>query len=140
MEIFKNKEMYLKVLSNHVKKTKKSSAMIFLMQIMERRPFSKIFECKRLNNVQLNELKNKSEYFYSVILCFLRSTKMSRDHIIAISQGWIFDSNLKYAIDFSDDNLNWCVGQGKEHEVFGGFHEVVQFRKRIPRKERKKVK
>ena len=65
---------------------------------------------------------------------------MSRDHIIAFSQGWIFDSNLEYAIDFSDDNLNWCVGKGKEHEVFGGFHEVVQFRKRIPRKEKKKVR
>jgi hypothetical protein len=138
VEIFKYKEMYLKVLSNPVKKTKKSSAMIFLMQIMEKKPFSKSFECKRLNNVQLNELKNKNEYFYSVILCFLRSTKMSRDHIIAFSQGWIFDSNLDYAIDFSDDNLNWCVGKGKEHEVFGGFHEVVQFRKRIPRKKRKK--
>ena len=129
--IYIKKTEYLKILCTPVKsKSPKSAAMIFLMKIMEKKPFSKKYECKRLKQVPWREFLKKSDLYDSVILCILCTTKMSKDHIIAISQGWIFDGNLKYAITCNEDNLNWCAGHGNENETFGGFYEQVQIRTR----------
>ena len=59
------------------------------------------------------------------MVCILKSNIMSREHMIAISNGWIFDANLSYAIALNETNLNWCTGK---HQ-FIGFYEQVQFEK-----------
>ena len=67
-----------------------------------------------------------------IFLCIVKSNLLSRDHIIAITRGWIFDKNLKCAITLNEQNLNWCAGYGKPGIYFVGFYEQIQ----IGRKEK----
>ena len=71
-------------------------------------------------------MKQKNEFYNCIMLCLLKTSTMSRDHIVAIVRGWIFDPNLMYAIDLNDENLNWCAGHGKGNIKFNGFYKQVQ--------------
>ena len=66
------------------------------------------------------------KYYDNIFLCIVKSNLLSRDHIIAITRGWIFDGNLKYAIVLNEQNLNWCAGHGKPGIYFIGFYEQIQ--------------
>ena len=53
-------------------------------------------------------------------------TNQAKDctHTIAIYNGWIFDSNLHYAIELNKENLDWCsIGTGSlcQYGIFTGF-------------------
>ena len=107
-------------------KSKKSSSMKFLQRLMFIKPHSKFYRVKNLHNTPWKDIRDKSSLYYSVVLCLPKSTTFSRDHIFAISQGWIFDSNLDYAILLNETNLSWCAGHGKDDIRFSGFHEIYQ--------------
>ena len=51
---------------------------------------------------------------------------MSRNHIIAIIRGWLFNSNLKYIILLNEINLNWCAGHQKPGIHVVGINEQIQ--------------
>ena len=107
-------------------KSKTSASMKFLIGLMFKKPFSRLFVVKKLKQTSWKTLQSKSGLFYSVILCLPKSTILSRDHIFAVSQGWIFDGNLSYAVGLTMENLNWSTGHGKEDINFSGFHEMYQ--------------
>ena len=71
------------------------------------------------------------------MLCIPKSTSLNRDHIIGITQGWIFDGNLSYAIPLNEDNLSWSASHGESGEVFAGFCEQIQVGLREERKKKK---
>ena len=136
--LIQEKQNYLESLSQPVKnKSKKSSSMMFLTSLMFKKPFSKKFMVTNLHKIPWKSMISKSSLFYSIILCLPKSTNLSRDHIFAIVQGWIFDSNLSYGIALNLDNLNWSAGHGKNDVAFSGFHEVYQI---SLRKQKKKTK
>ena len=70
------------------------------------------------------------EYFNSIMVCILKSEDNSRDHIIAITKGWIFDGNLTSALSLNVGNLTWCCSTGKTNNMFVGFFEQVQIHKK----------
>ena len=75
--------------------------------------------------VSINDMNKETKYYNSIMLCLLKTSSMSRDHIIGISRGWIFEPNLPYAILLNLENMNWCAGHGK-NILFNGFYEQVQ--------------
>ena len=121
---------YLRVLSQPVEgKSRKSVAMKFLIQVFfDTKPLNKMYTVKRIPPpfISISQMKQKNEFYNSIILCLLKTSTMSRDHIVAIARGWIFDPNLMYAIDLNDENLKWCAGHGKGSIEFNGFYEQVQ--------------
>ena len=83
---------------------------------------------------------NCQKCYNSIILGIVKSNYLSRDHIIAICRGWIFDANLTYAIPLTLDSLNWCAGHGKKEVLFDGFFEQVQIGCKDPNHVSKKRK
>ena len=47
----------------------------------------------------------KPEFYNSIMLCIRKSNMFSRDHIIALCQGWNFDENLSYTISLNENSL-----------------------------------
>ena len=127
LKIYQRRDEYLVSQSSSILKTsKKSASMKFLMEIIFQKDFGK-YMVKRIKQiVHWRDFLSNTEYFHSIILCILKSTDMSRDHIIAISQGWIFDGNLTYALALNVHNLSWCAVHGTEYGTFTGFYEQVQ--------------
>ena len=72
------------------------------------------------------EILSSQKCHDSIILGILRTSLRSRDHMIAICNGLIFDGNLSYAIPLNLESLNWCAGHGKQEVLFDGFFEQVQ--------------
>ena len=72
------------------------------------------------------------------MLCIPKSSCFSRDHIIGITRGWIFDGNLPYAIPLNEENLTWCASHGKEDEIYTGFWEQIEVFVKETKKEAKK--
>ena len=60
------------------------------------------------------------------MICLIKGTNGKRDNIIAIVQGWIFDSNLSFLIPLDQKHLDWCCGATKNESNFVGFCEMVQ--------------
>ena len=81
--------------------------------------------------IEWSKLLYDNEYFNSIMLCILKSEDNSRDHIVAISQGWIFDGNLTHALSLNVGNLTWCSSNGKSNNMFIGFYEQVQIFQRV---------
>ena len=72
----------------------------------------------------------QSEYYNNIILCIPKSTELSKDHIIGVTQGWIFDGNLEYAVPLTEENITWTASHGKDGIVFSGFWEQVIVKKK----------
>ena len=70
------------------------------------------------------------EYYSNIILCIPKSSAFSKDHMIGITQGWIFGSNLEYAVPLTEENITWTASHGKEGIVFSGFWEQVIVKKK----------
>ena len=127
--IHERKKDYMHSLGTSIGKKKKSSAMKFLSQIIYSKPL-KEYAVQRMR--QMVEWKSflHNPYYDSIILCIPKSTGFSRDHIIGITKGWIFDGNLSYAIPLNEKNLTWCTSHGRENEFFTGFWEQIAIVKR----------
>ena len=94
---------------------------------------------QRIKNIMSwKDIYNSNECYHSIILCIINSSSFSRDHMIAIANGWIFDSNLPYALPLNEDSLNWCASHGKEGFYFDRFVEHVQVGRIPPGKEKNK--
>ena len=123
--IHQERDNYLKALTKPMK-TKKSQALKFLSAIIQQKPFKGYYirRMKRINSWK--QMLESANYYYTIMLCIPKTTNFSRDHIIGITQGWIFDGNLPYAIPLNEDNLSWCSSHGQSGEVFTGFCEQIQ--------------
>ena len=66
--------------------------------------------------------------------CLIKGTNGTQDNINAIVQGWIFDSNLGFAIPCYQKHLDWCCGATKNQTNFVGFCEMVQVYKWLRKK------
>ena len=90
------------------------------------------YSAKRIKQmIKWTELLHDKEYFNNIMLCILKSEDNSRDHIVAISRGWIFDGNLPRALLLNVGYLAWCCSNGKRNNMFIGFYEQVQIFKRV---------
>ena len=93
-------------------------------------------DARRRYNISVKRFK-KQEYtvddmltgqaYYLVVICLLMDSKNSRDHIVVISHGWIFDSRFKYTFGLSLDNLHYICGANEEC-YFVRFHEQIQIK------------
>ena len=129
---------YMKALSTpNTTKSKKSEALKFLSRLMNQKTYSQKYKVRRMTNmISWKELNRNTVYFNSIMTCILKSSNMSKENMIGISNGWIFDANLDYGILLNEKKLNWCTGY---HE-FIGFYEQLQFEKKITNKKQKKKK
>ena len=82
------------------------------------------------------DIYNSNECFHSIMICIIKDSSFSRDHMISIANGWIFDSNLPYALPLNEDSLNWCASHGKEGYCFDKFVEHVQVGRKKQGKEK----
>ena len=128
--IYKKRQEYLESLSISIRqKSKRSASMKFIMQIVFRKEF-KNYGVKRIKQmIKWSDLLHDNRYFNSIMLCILKSEDNSRDHIVAITKGWIFDGNLTHALSLTVGNLTWCCSTGKSNNMFIGFYEQVQIHK-----------
>ena len=67
---------------------------------------------------------NKGTFWKSIVICLLRGSDHSRDHIVSISHGWIFDSNLDFALPLNKESLDWCCGFRQNGTTFEGCWEM----------------
>ena len=110
--------------------TKKSSIMKFLKARCYDKRREYIITHHAGRSITISSLNNDQIYF-DVVAGLLNDTLSSKDHIVSFSQGWIFDSNLPYAIPITEDNLNWCCGKHQNGAEFLGFHELLSIQKKI---------
>jgi len=79
--------------------------MKHLMEILFTKTFRN-YSVKRIKQmIDWQVLFKDNGYFDSIVLCILKAQDMSRDNIVAITKGWIFDGNLTYALSLNDNNL-----------------------------------
>ena len=57
-----------------------------------------------------------------VILCLLVDSSGGRSHAITLWNGWIFDSNLAYAIPLEIKSLDWCCADNGSRATFHFCH------------------
>ena len=84
--------------------------------------------------VNVNRLMNENFYYYAVVVALLKDSLGSKDHIVSFSEGWLFDSNLTYALPLTINNLNWCCGNHINGATFEGFHESFVIKEKLGRK------
>ena len=68
-----------------------------------------------------------SPYPPEIYLCVIVGTDNGRNHTIALWNGWVFDSNLAYAVPYSKDSLDWCSGGGEYTCEFKKFGRTAIF-------------
>ena len=73
-------------------------------------------------------------------LCSIVGTDGSRQHVIALWNGWIFDANLPYAIRYCKDSLDWCCGDESDWSKFQKFGKTVVFHERMAKEDTKSSK
>ena len=130
LAIYQKRDEYLKVLSKD-QASKRSSSMIFLSNIINHKTF-KAFVTRRMRQVVHWKQLLRDPHYSRIMLCIPRSSSFSKDHIIGITHGWIFDGNLLYAIPLNEENLTWCTSHGKRGEVFTNFIEQMAVFPRDP--------
>ena len=131
LHIYKQRENYLASLSSSIMKmSKRSAAMKYLMEILFTKKFRKYGVRRIKQMIDWKHFINDTGYFDSIMICILKAADMSRDHIVAITKGWIFDGNLNYALKLDEDSLTWCCSQGDSDCIFVGFYEQVQIYKK----------
>ena len=114
--------------------------MKFLINIINSKKFSKFYVERKKKLLSWKEINKCAKCYKSIILGIVKSNLLSRDHIIAICNGWIFDANLPYAIPLTLENLNWCAGHGKKDVLYNGFFEQVEIGYKDPNHVSKKRK
>ena len=125
--IINQKQQYMESLSQPApKKSRKASSMKKLIQIVESKPLKQFYVERKRQVMSWREIYKSNECYKSIQLCIVHSTAFSRDHIIAIAAGWIFDSNLTFAIPLNEKNLHWCASHGKKGVFFERFVEQVE--------------
>ena len=75
--------------------------------------------------ISLSEMKYKDAY-YDIVICLIQDTKKSKDHIIGISNGWIFDSRLSFTLPLEKNNLDKVCGSLSSGDQFISFHEQIR--------------
>ena len=129
--IISQKSDYMASLSQPApKKSRKAASMKFLSQVVQSRALKDYYVERKTRIMTWKEIYKSNECYQSIQLCIVKSTSFSRDHIIAIAAGWIFDSNLTYAISLNEKNLHWCAGHGRGEVFFERFLEQVEIGKR----------
>ena len=93
--IYQKRDKYLKSLSTTVT-GKKSPLLICLVDIMFQKAFQP-YAVKRMRQIVSWKKLLENPFDYTIMLCISKSTSFSKDHIIGIINGWIFDGNLTYA-------------------------------------------
>ena len=53
------------------------------------------------------------------------SSDGSQDQIVSISNAWIFDSNLDFALPSNKENLDWCCGVNQNGSTYDGCWEMA---------------
>ena len=66
----------------------------------------------------------KDNIYDHVVVALLKDSRLAKDHIVTFCRGWIFDSNLTFAIPISNINLDWCCGNSDNDAMFIGFYEL----------------
>jgi hypothetical protein len=62
----------------------------------------------------------------------LEASDATKDHSIAISGGWIFDSNFTHGLEFNPENLNLCCSSKTKHCEFVRVVYGIVFEKMNP--------
>ena len=86
------------------------------------------------------DIPGMTKYNDNIFLCTAKSNLLSRDHIIAITRGWTFDRNQKYAIALYEQNLSWCAGHWKPGIDFVDFYKQIQISIKEKNRQNKKQK
>ena len=68
-----------------------------------------------------------SPFSADVHLCEVVGMDNARDHVVGLWNGWIFDSNLNYALPYSKESLDWCSGGGEYKCEFKHFGKTLIF-------------
>ena len=102
--------------------------MKFLIKLINQKEFKEYYVERVTNLMKWKDIKKSSECYESIMLCIIQSSSFSRDHIIAITRGWIFDSNLTYALTLNATNLDWCASHGKDGFFFSKISRAGQNR------------
>ena len=128
--IYQKKKEYREVLATKLF-NKRSPAMKYLNRIIQEN--QKIF--KEYTVIRVKQMIGWKQlllpqYYNDILLCIPKSSSFSKDHIIGITKGWIFDGNLEYAMPLTEDNITWSASHGKEGLVFSGFWEQVIVKKK----------
>ena len=114
--------------------------MKFLMSLINQKEFKEYYVQRITSIMKWKDIYKSSECYESIMLCIIQSSSFSRDHIIAISGGQIFDSNLTYALTLNATNLDWCASHGKDGIFFQKFLEQVKIGKREKNRSKKRKK
>ena len=105
------------------KRSKKSGVMNYLKELVHQTK-GNAFRAETIRQeVQWAEL-NKGKLWKSIVIFLLRGSDHSRDHIVSISHGWIFDSNLDFALPLNKESLDWCCGFRQNGTTFEGCWEM----------------
>ena len=128
--IYQKKKEYREVLATKLY-NKKSPAMKYLNSIIqENQKIFKDFTVQRVKQMISWKQLFIPQYYNNILLCIPKSSSFSKDHIIGITKGWIFDGNLEYAMPLTEENITWSASHGKEGLVFSGFWEQVIVKKK----------
>lgn len=124
------KEKYLEAHQNQKYNMKNQEMTMLVHECNQVRGFYKV-DLKRFKKQEYTweQLKNDKEYWY-IVVCLLNDTAMSKDHIVVISHGMIFDSRFKYTFPLSKENLDFVCGSYKYGSSFLDFHEQFQIVKK----------
>ena len=131
--IINKKEGYMNCLSAPApKKSKKAASMKFLVSIVTQNAklFKDFYVERKKQIMDWKDVVKMQRSVKTIQLCIIQTTSFSRDHIIALAGGWIFDSNLTFAIPLNANNLNWCANHGKQDVYFEQFIEQVEVGKK----------
>ena len=129
----KNQSRFIQQLASSIYESENCSA----------KHFRSIWRLNKLVPVEFNVFEaNRS----NPMLLQLCGSDGSVGHAITVYQGMIFDSNLRYAVDLNDRNLEFCCDAVYEGIMFGyEFTPIIRDDKprtkyRCPKKKHKKIK
>jgi hypothetical protein len=77
--------------------------------------------------VSWTDLKT-ARYLKTIFICLLRVSDGSRDHIVSISNTWIFDSNLDFTLPLKKESLDWCCGSKQNGFSYVGYWKMAYVR------------
>ena len=80
--------------------SKRSSVMNYLKELVMKIKGNTYTVTNIKRKMSWTDLKT-ARYFKTIVICLLRGSDGSQDHIVSISYYWIFDSNLDFALPFN---------------------------------------
>jgi hypothetical protein len=121
----KNTIDYKKAMSQPVSKRSQKSGVMNYLKSLVIKTKGNAFRVETIKKeVPWAEL-NKTTHYKLIVISLLRGSDDSRDHIVSISHGWIFDSNLDFALPLNKESLDWCCGFMQNGTTFDGFWEMA---------------